>query len=170
MAELAKDERLQELYNLWYEQREEVLHTYTDTLPDRIPLEQNKDFKAIRNAVIQETLKIQAIREQEVTAPEAGMPPSPEPDYELPYASPVDDSRGEEEKIVRTEPRPVPRQGHPSVCRVGGRYMATASLRLLQELSRLIQNKADDQKKRQSVDRKQKRQIEEKKQSLGIRG
>lgn len=170
VAELAKDERLQELYNLWYEQREEVLRTYTDTLPDRIPLEQNKEFKAIRNAVIQEALKIQTIREQEVSAPEAEIPPSPEPDYEPSYTPPVDDSGGEKEKTVRTEPRPVPRQGHPSVCRVGGRYMATASLRLLQELSRLIQNKTEEQRKNQRVDRKLKRQIEEKKQSLGIRG
>lgn len=170
VAELAKDERLHELYNLWYEQREEVLRTYTDTLPDRIPLEQNKDFKAIRNAVIQEALKIQTIREQEISASVAEVPPSPVPVYEPPVAPPVVDSRGEEDKPDRTEPRPVPRQGHPSVCRVGGRYMATASLRLLQELSRLIQNKADDQKKRQTVDRKQKRQIEEKKEALGIRG
>lgn len=170
VAELAKDKRLQELYNLWYEQREEVLRTYTDTLPERIPLEQNKDFKAIRNAVIQEALKIQTIREQEISAPEAGVPPSPETVHEPPFAPPVDDSGGEKEKSVRMEPRPVSRQGHPSVCRVGGRYMATASLRLLQELSRLIQNKTEEQRKNQRVDRKLKRQIEEKKQSLGIRG
>ena len=48
--------------------------------------------------------------------------------------------------------------------------MATASLRLLQELSRLIQNKTEEQKKNQRVDRKLKRQIEEKKEALGIRG
>jgi hypothetical protein len=170
VAELAKDERLQELYNLWYEQREAVLRTYTDTLPDRIPLELNKDFKSIRNAVIQEALKIQTIREREVSAPEAGVPPSPETVHKPPFAPPVDDSRGEKEKTVRTEPRPAHRQGHPSVYHVGGRYMATASLRLLQELSRLIQNKTEEQRKNQRVDRKLKRQIEEKKQSLGIRG
>ena len=122
VAELAKDERLQELYNLWYEQREEVLRTYTDTLPERIPLEQNRDFKAIRNAVIQEALKIQTIREQEVFASEAEVPPSPVPVREPPFAPPVDDSRGEEDKPDRTEPRPVPRQGHPSVCHVGSLY------------------------------------------------
>ena len=58
VAELAGDENIRKLYDLWYEQREDVLRTYTDTIPERIPLEQNKEFKSIRNAVIQEALKI----------------------------------------------------------------------------------------------------------------
>ena len=58
VAELAGDESIRKLYDLWYEQREDVLQTYTDTFPERIPLEQNKEFKSIRNAVIQEALKI----------------------------------------------------------------------------------------------------------------
>ena len=58
VAELVKDERIQKLYNLWYEQREDMLRTYTDHFPERIPLEQNKEFKAIRNAVILEAMKI----------------------------------------------------------------------------------------------------------------
>lgn len=60
VAELAENENIRELYDLWYEQREDVLRTYTDTLPERIPLEQNKEFKPIRNAVIQEAMKIAA--------------------------------------------------------------------------------------------------------------
>lgn len=60
VAELARDENIRKLYDLWYEQRENVLRTYTDTLPERIPLEQNKEFKSIRNAVIQEAMKIAA--------------------------------------------------------------------------------------------------------------
>lgn len=58
VAELAADERIRKLYDLWYEQREDVLRTYTDHFPERVPLEQNKEFKAIRNAVIQEAMKI----------------------------------------------------------------------------------------------------------------
>ena len=58
VAELAGDENIRELYDLWYEQRESVLCTYTDHFPERVPLEQNKEFKSIRNAVIQESLKI----------------------------------------------------------------------------------------------------------------
>ena len=58
VMELAKDERIQSMYDLWYERREGILRTYTDTFPERIPLEQNREFKSIRNAVIQEAMKI----------------------------------------------------------------------------------------------------------------
>lgn len=54
--ELAREERIAELYSLWYEQKENVVRTYQDTMPQRIPLSQNKEFKTIKNAVIQEAL------------------------------------------------------------------------------------------------------------------
>ncbi len=56
--ELAKDSRIAGLYDLWYEQREEVIRTYTDAMPERIPLSQNKEFKSVRNAVIQEAMNL----------------------------------------------------------------------------------------------------------------
>lgn len=64
VAELTKDNRIQELYSLWYEQKEDVLRTYTDKMPERIPLEQQKEFKAIRNAVVQAALTIHLPAEQ----------------------------------------------------------------------------------------------------------
>ena len=56
--ELAKDERLGKLYDLWYEQRFDVLRTYTDAMPEKVPLSQNDEFKPIRNTVIQEAQNI----------------------------------------------------------------------------------------------------------------
>lgn len=56
--ELAKDDRLAELYELWYQQRDEIIRTYQGTLPDRIPLSQNKTFHAIKNIVVTEALNI----------------------------------------------------------------------------------------------------------------
>ena len=56
--ELASDKRISRLYDLWYEQREAVLQTYTDEMPERIPLSRNKEFKTIKNAVIQEAMNI----------------------------------------------------------------------------------------------------------------
>lgn len=56
--EIASDERISALYDLWYEQREAVIRTYTDELPERIPLSRNKEFKSIKNAVIQEAMNI----------------------------------------------------------------------------------------------------------------
>ena len=58
--EMASDERIASLYELWYEQREEVIRTYTEELPKRVPLSQNLEFKSIRNAVIQEAMHIVA--------------------------------------------------------------------------------------------------------------
>ncbi len=44
VAELAGDENIRKLYDLWYEQREDVLRTYTDTFPERVSLERNREF------------------------------------------------------------------------------------------------------------------------------
>lgn len=84
VAELAGDENIRELYDLWYEQREEVLRTYTDHFPERVPLEQNREFKSIRNAVIQEALKIndriRQAAELQQDMMEAELPPGEDPD------------------------------------------------------------------------------------------
>lgn len=56
--ELAKDERIAKLYDLWYGQKENILKTYTQTMPDRIPLSQNEEFKSIRNAIVTEAFNL----------------------------------------------------------------------------------------------------------------
>ncbi len=56
--ELANDERINSLYELWYEQREAVTSHYTDSLPERISITDNPEFKTIKNAVIQEALHV----------------------------------------------------------------------------------------------------------------
>ena len=58
VAELAGDRKIQELYSLWYEQKEDVLRTYTNKMPERIPLGQEKEFRTIRNAVVQAALQL----------------------------------------------------------------------------------------------------------------
>jgi len=83
--ELVADEKIAALYNLWYEQKEEALQVYTEALPQRVPLSQNKEFKPIRNAVIQETLGLHADRQDveepaQADAPDLEMPEAPESD------------------------------------------------------------------------------------------
>lgn len=56
--EIASDEKIDELYDLWYKDREEIISIYTDSLPKRVPLSQNKEFKPVRNAVIQAAMSI----------------------------------------------------------------------------------------------------------------
>ena len=64
VAKLAGDSRIQELYSLWYEQKEDVLRTYTNKMPERIPLEQEKEFRTIRNAVVKAALQLRLPREE----------------------------------------------------------------------------------------------------------
>ena len=84
--ELAADERIASLYELWYEKREEVIRTYTDELPERVPLSQNKEFKSIKNAVIQEAMNIIADRTPIEDAEEQ---PAPDPEPQVEEAEPV---------------------------------------------------------------------------------
>ena len=49
---IAEDPRISEMYDLWHELRCETFRTYTDVMPDKIALEDNKEFKSIRNQVI----------------------------------------------------------------------------------------------------------------------
>lgn len=65
--ELAKNPEIAAIYDLWYAQRDAIIGTYQDTPERRIPLSQNKEFKAIKNAVIQESLNIQ--QAQNIQAP-----------------------------------------------------------------------------------------------------
>lgn len=58
VEELAKAPCVAEVYGLWYELREEVLRTYKDTMPERLPLSQQKEFKRIKNLVIQEAMQL----------------------------------------------------------------------------------------------------------------
>ena len=49
---LGNDPQLSELYDAWYGYKCETVRTYTDTMPDKIPIEENEEFKSIRNAVV----------------------------------------------------------------------------------------------------------------------
>jgi len=88
--ELAKDERLAALYDLWYEKREAVIQTYTKEMPERVPLSRNQEFKSIRNAVIQEAMNIVANHiadEDDTDAPE---PKEDEIPDDIPYSEPTE--------------------------------------------------------------------------------
>lgn len=52
--ELSKEPIVAKAYELWYEMREEVLHSYMDELPEQLPLSQQKEFKSIKNMIISE--------------------------------------------------------------------------------------------------------------------
>ena len=61
--ELARDPRVAQAYELWYEMREEVLRTYKNDLPERLPLSRQKEFKTIKNMVIREAVRLGELRQ-----------------------------------------------------------------------------------------------------------
>ncbi len=56
--ELEKDPRVAAAYDLWYQEREEVLRTYKDDLPQRDQLVRQKEFKRIKNIIVQEAARL----------------------------------------------------------------------------------------------------------------
>ena len=56
--ELTTDPRVSEAYDFWYTLRENVLHTYRDELPERQPLSQQKEFRRIKNIIIEEAVQL----------------------------------------------------------------------------------------------------------------
>ena len=64
VTELEKDPRIAAAYDLWYREREEVLRTYKDDLPDRVPLFQLKEFKRIKNIIIEEAVRLGGVAQE----------------------------------------------------------------------------------------------------------
>lgn len=58
VAELAKDGRISELYSEWNKANREKLSVYYDKKKPDIPLEENKEFRDIKNAVIRSAVLI----------------------------------------------------------------------------------------------------------------
>lgn len=55
---IAEGDRVSQLYDLWYENKFSIIRTYTDELPDKIPLSQNKEFKSVKNMIISQAMNI----------------------------------------------------------------------------------------------------------------
>lgn len=115
--ELAKDKDIAALYDLWYEQRDAITGTYQDTPEQRIPLSQNKEFKAVKNAVIQESLNIlydritfeEAVSDPEIFTPDEQEEPSTESSasekWWNDHGNPIYQYRKAKEYLDRDNPR-----------------------------------------------------------------
>ena len=55
---VAADEKISELYDMWYQLQCETFRNYTDTMPTKIPIEDNKEFKSLRNFVVKTTAEM----------------------------------------------------------------------------------------------------------------
>ena len=54
VEEFAKDPRIAELYDLWYEQKESGIRFYQNEMPERVPLVDNPEFRTVKNMILQE--------------------------------------------------------------------------------------------------------------------
>jgi hypothetical protein len=73
VRELSKDERIAELYAEWNKINREKLSTYYDKPKPEIPLEENKEFRSIKNAVIKAVV---SMNEQMKKNPNVALPVS----------------------------------------------------------------------------------------------
>ena len=157
VGELAKDPRIAAAYDLWYEQREEVLRTYKDDLPERIPLSQQKEFKRIKNIIIEEATHL---GEMEQTAESAQ---ADEAEQAAESASADDDTPSYQ------QPTTLPVQAKAKAPTAGQVFNATSSL--LYHMARIFQEQRPQPAAgmRLAVDSKLKRKIREKKIAMGHR-
>lgn len=158
--ELASDGRIKKLYDLWYEQKENTIRTYTDEVPDRIPLAQNKEFKSIKNAIIKEALKLN------VTEDEAE---ESENTDEESVSNPFEYEENTSAESVFDSGRGVlyPRYS----IKTNRNSVAVSSLYLLRYLCNMIQSQLrfEEKQKVQRTDKKLQQKINDKKQGLGLK-
>lgn len=158
--ELASDDRIKKLYDLWYEQKENTIRTYTDEMPDRIPLAQNKEFKSIKNAIIKEALKLN-LTEDEVEKRENTDEESVTKTFEY------------EENISAKSIFDLDRDVLYPIysIKTNRNSIAVSSLYLLRYLCNMIQNQLRFEKKQKSqrTDKKLQQKIKDKMQAQGLK-
>ena len=158
--ELASDDRIKKLYDLWYEQKENTIRTYTDEIPDRIPLVNNKEFKSIKNAVIKEAMKL-TLTEDEVEKIENADEES--------VSNPFEYEENTSAESVFDSDRGVlyPRYS----IKTNRNIVAVSSLYLLRYLCNIIQSRLrfEEKQKAQRTDKKLQQKINDKKQAQGLK-
>lgn len=80
--ELARDECIAQLYDLWYQDKQAARNVYDERPLQRVQLSENPDFKPVRNAVIQAAILLpptQISTVEDEAEPEIKEPPLEEP-------------------------------------------------------------------------------------------
>ena len=158
--ELANDGRIKKLYDLWYEQKENTIRTYTDEIPDRFPLAQNKEFKSIKNAIIKEALKLnltEDVVEKSENSDNESVSNLFEYEENTSSESTFDSDRG----VLYP---------HYSI-KTNRNSVAVSSLYLLRYLCNIIQNQLrfEEKQKAQRTDKKLQQKINDKKHDQGLK-
>ena len=160
VEEHANDSIINKLYDLWYEQKENTIRTYTDEVPDRIPLARNKEFKSIKNSIIKEALKLNLTEEKVVEN---------ENTDEESVSNPFEYEENTSAEPVFDSDRGV-LYPHCSI-KTNRNSVAVSSLYLLRYLCNIIQNQLrfEEKQKAQRTDKKLQQKINDKKQARGLK-
>ena len=143
--QIEKIPAVKELYDLWYEKQEELRRIYSETIPNRVPLSENPEFKSIRNAVINSAaeLDIKNVRlispsddeddivGIEIPDEELNQPKQIHSDKKQVFACNPSESTLNNQHLARYKP-------------VDSSYMATTVSRLLNHVSRVFREKFSD--------------------------
>ena len=135
---LAEDEDIAKLYDMWYEEKYKIQRMYSSNVPPKIPLSENKEFNSIKNDIIREAMKILMNEEEEAVKM-------------LPPGGKKRDSEYHTQKTKYYESRK-------------GVSLAAVT-RLFKNLGNIFSDKlsGDDAKKLPIIDKRQRREIEDKK-------
>jgi hypothetical protein len=159
--ELAKDEELTKLYDIWYEQRYAVLKTYTETLPPKQPLSRQKEFKTIKNMVITEAMNLSNYYNtfKEELEPEEMQFLEQRKKESSNYTDGVNKQESQKAKYAESPAFTTPNM-----------FVLNAVARLFKHCSQILINETSKKGKNEmQVDKKLRREIDEKKQAHGIR-
>lgn len=166
--ELSSDERIKELYGLWYKQKEMIGEIYNRQVPPRIPLSRNDEFKTIRNSVIQEALNLHIPQEYNEDDIEVFIP------KRKPIKSKDNDVVSKDDAVAEAETSGS-EQGEFEVYTpkpsAKNTYAAIGILRLFQHITNIIQNSIQGYPipSGSKTDRKLLSKINEKKRSQGLK-
>ena len=148
VTEFAKDPRIAELYNLWYEQKESGIRFYQDEMPERVPLTDNPEFRTMKNMILQEAERL-------IFA-------------DLPDRAVEEKHGGEEAEQAGTgNYNPGKHEANYNTNHTHT-VIATTVARLFAFLAQLLYEDPD-RHKISKIDRKQRRKIDEKKLAQGIK-
>ena len=148
VTEFAKDPRIAELYNLWYEQKESGIRFYQDEMPERVPLTDNPEFRTVKNMILQEAENLAF----------AG----------LPVQMTQEEHGGEEAEQAGTGNYNHGKNVANHNANHSHTVIASTVARLSASLAQLLYEDSD-RHKISKIDRKQRRQIDEKKLAQGIK-
>mgnify|MGYP005915851745 CR=1 FL=1 len=153
--ELAKDERVAAAYGLWNQMREEVCRTYSEQVPERLPLSKQKEFKAVRNMVVREVLQLG--QGEHPTADEIVHMPTPPAQSGVPHeVYPPQQAAAHHQRT----------QTHRTVSHAD---TARCVLQLFHSMGRIFQEQsaADTIQAGLHIDKKRRRMLREKRMALG---